>query len=104
MIKKKDTFGNLTYIGKAEPGTYPLNCEPDAPISGRWPNFRFRQAQERFGVHDSSVAHELGWANDRYYTAVRTEQPSNIEDIMVRAVLEAARRCPGNSRFMHPDK
>ena len=98
MITKRDALGNITYRAEAAPGKYILNCEPSAPIC-RVPNFRFRQTQYRYGIYDSVIQRELGWTNDKYYAALNAEQPSDVEQVMVNAVLEAAKRCPGNSLF-----
>lgn len=96
MIVHKDQHGNITWRGLGEPFEFDLNVEPDAAIC-KTPNYRFRSVQSAFGIYDSVVQRQLGWSTDRYYAAVRVEQPSDVEQIMVNAVLEAAKRCPGNS-------
>ena len=94
-MKERDQYGNVTYTGDPI-GSWPLNCQPDAAIC-RTPNYRFKSAQFRYGIYHSVIQRQLGWTTDRYYAAVRVEQPSDVEQEMINAVLEAARRCPGNS-------
>ena len=78
--------------------TYPFNVQPDSAIANV-KNYRFQQAKYRYGIYDSVLQRHLGWSREHYYQVIRTEQPSEVEDILVRACLEVAERMPGTSRF-----